>query len=119
MAQNQSMNVTDNDKLMSLLAWIISVIVPLICLFAEGNKNSKFQRYHAINSLMVTAVEVIVSVIIMCPLSILTAGVGGICAIPLTLVFLGAQIYYGVKAYQGEMLEVPGLTQFAKNQGWL
>jgi uncharacterized membrane protein len=115
--------ITDNDKLMALLAYIISLIVPLIILLSETNKQRPFQRYHAIQSLLLSAVIVIASFVIGCPLSLiiglLTAGFGAICTAPLGLVFLAVLIYYGIEAYQGKYTVIPVLTDFAKNQGWL
>lgn len=117
MAQNfESTEINDNDKLMALLSWLIEAIVPLIVLLSESSKNRKFQRFHAINSLLVTAVEVILYVLSTC---LSFVGIGFVCFIVVPLVALGVRIYFGIKAYQGDYTEVPGLTQLAKNQKWL
>jgi len=118
-----SSEINDNDKLMSLLAYIIGLIVPLIILLSDSNKNRPFQRYHAIQSLLLSAVFFIFSIVIICPITIiiglLTVGVGSFCTIPFGLVFLGITIYYGIEAYQGKYVVIPMLTDFAKKQNWL
>jgi uncharacterized membrane protein len=120
---NPDTEITENDKLMGLLSYIIGLIVPLIILLSETNKERPFQRYHAIQSLVLSAAMVIASIVIVCPLSLiigfLTAGIGGLCTAPIGLVFLAVAIYYGIEAYQGKYSEIPVLTDFAKNQGWL
>ena len=128
-----SSEINDNDKLMSLLAYIIGLIVPLIILLSDSNKNRPFQRYHAIQSLLLSAVFFIFSIVVGCLLGLITivaglltlgigvgiGGIGGICSLPLGLVFLGITIYFGIEAYQGKYVVIPMLTDFAKKQNWL
>ena len=104
--------VTDDDKLWGLLSWLpwVGWILAIIALVIEPQKNRPFVRHHAIQSL---AVNVVLSVL-MIVLSIVTLG---ICALIFPLVWL-ALIYPAIKAYQGELVEVPVVTDFCKNQGW-
>ena len=93
--------VTSDDKLWALLAWIIPIIA-IVLLLMEDKKNRPFLKYHSVHSLAVTIV-----------LSILTAvtiGCGGV-------LFL-VMIWWGIKAYQGEYVVIPMLTDFVKKQGW-
>jgi uncharacterized protein len=39
----------------------------------------------------------------------------GLCIWPLGLIL---QIYWAYKAYQGEMVEIPVISNFVRNQGW-
>ncbi len=105
--------VTDDDKLWGLLSWLpwVGWILAVIALLMEPQKNRPFVRHHAIQSL---AVNVVLSVL-MIVLSIVTLG---ICALIFPLLWL-ALIYPAVKAYQGELIELPVVTDFCKNQGWI
>ena len=44
-----------------------------------------------------------------------SAIVVGLCLLPLGLIL---QIWWAYKAYQGELIEIPVLTNFVKGQGW-
>ncbi|MEI7848712.1 MAG: hypothetical protein WCK35_23125 [Chloroflexota bacterium] len=93
--------VTSDDKLWALLAWIIPIIA-IVLLLMEDKKNRPFLKYHSVHSLAVTVVLSIVSVV--------TFGCGGV-------LFL-VMIWWGIKAYQGEYVVIPMLTDFVKKQGW-
>ena len=98
-------DITDDDRLWAALAWIpiwpIWPIIPIVLLLIEGKKDRPFIRYHAILSLLTGIVGTILSVI---------------C---LGIIVLLAMFYFAIKAYQGEYTEVPGLTKFARDQGWV
>jgi uncharacterized membrane protein len=115
--------ITDQDKMMGLLSYIIQVIVPLIILLTETMKVRKFQRYHAIQSLGFFAAWVLFGILLTLLNCILgLTGVGAVLAMCLTpLYFLPyiAAIYYGILAYQGQYCEIPILTDFMVDQGWL
>lgn len=120
MTQNTS--VSDNDKLMAALAYVIGLIVPLIILMTEA-KNRPFQRYHAIQSLGLTA-AIFVLAIVMCILQVIIGMIPVIQVLSCLLTFvwilpLVAILYYAYKAYQGEMTVIPVLTDFLKQQKWL
>ena len=115
-------DITDNDKLMGLLAYIFGILVPLIILLSEESKNRPFQRYHAIQSLGLTAAIFIYEVLACVVSAILTAisaGILGACLWILFVLPLVPIILYGIKAYQGEYVEIPVVTDFMKQQGWL
>ncbi len=98
-------DVTSDDKLWVLLAYILSPVVPLIILFMEDKKNRPFLRYHAIQSLALGVAYLITCVIVI-----------GCCLSPFYLI---AVIYFGIQAYNGEMFTIPFLTDFCKQQKWL
>lgn len=104
-----NLEITDDDKLFALLAYIFSPIVPLVLLFVEEKKNRPFIKYHTVQSLMYGVVLFVLTFI-------LSFFIIGVC---LGLVGFGIQVYFGIKAYQGEMFEIPVLTNFAKQQGWM
>ncbi len=101
------MDITDDDKLWSLLSWIFAPLVPIIVILMEDKKSRPFIKYNAINALIVGGLITVLSAV--------TAGIG--CLI-LWIVWI-YQIYLGIKAYKGETVTVPVVTDFAKKQGWI
>jgi len=109
--------ITENDKLMAALAYPVP-IVGIIILLVENMRARPFQRYHAIQSLAANVVLWVVIAILACILGAVTffvAGCGGLLPLLLWLVtFYGAYL-----AYQGQYFEIPVITDFIRNQGWL
>ena len=118
-----SSEITENDKMMGLLAYVVGLIIPLVILLSESGKTRPFQRYHAIHSLVLSGALFTVLLFFSCTcglvLALFTAGLATICFIPLALIPYGLSIYYGVQAYQGEYAEIPFLTDFIRAQGWV
>jgi uncharacterized membrane protein len=103
-------DVTSDDKLWALLSWLFWPIA-VVVLLMEDKKSRPFLKFHAVNSL---AFGVVVSVVITV-LGAITLGIGA-C---LVIVPLGFAIYWGIKAYSGEMVKIPFITDFVRNQGWV
>ena len=101
--------ITSDDKLWALLAYLLSPIVPVIVLLMEDKKNRPFIRAHNAQALALGLILWIIN-------AVLTPvfGVGCITGIA-TLVIV---IYYGVKANKGEYITIPVITDFVKKQGW-
>ena len=115
-------DITENDRLMALLAYVFGVIVPIIILVSEGMKNRPFQRYHAIQSLglwVATLIYSVVACIVYFLLTTITFGILGLCLWIIFLLPLVPVILYGIKAYQGEWVVIPVVTDFVKGQGWV
>ncbi len=108
---NEPMNteITSDDKLWALLAYVFSPLVSIILLVMEDKKSRRFVYYHSVQALALGVVDVLLSIFI-------GWTVVGLC-IPLFLWF--AMVYWGFQAYQGEYVTIPFLTDFLKNQGWL
>jgi len=102
------MDVTSDDKLWAALGYAIGLIA-IIVLFMEDKKNRPFIKFHAVQSIALYVVYIIISIILGITV------IGAICAPILWFVFL----YWAYKAYQGEMFEVPVVTNFIKGQGWV
>jgi uncharacterized membrane protein len=123
MAQDNSGGITDQDKLMAALAYIIAVIVPLIILLTDY-KNRAFQRYHAIQSLGLSA-AFFVAGIVLCILQVILQFIPvlgliiGCLMLFVYLVPLALMLYYAYRAYKGEMFVIPVVTDFMKQQKWL
>lgn len=118
---------SDSDRLMAMLAWLSMVIlqlpiVSIVQLAAESTKERAFQRHHAVMSLLfyVTAIvyEILASVVFTI-LTAVTLGCGALCLWVIFLVPHGLGLYYALRAYNGNRVELPFLTEFAEKQGWL
>lgn len=116
----------DNDKLWSLAAYIsqmiVPVIVPVIMLLIEPNKSRPFQKYHAAQSLGFLVATFVYEILAGIVFSVLTAITLGCLALVLWVLFLLPiipAIYYAYLAYQGKRFEIPYLTKFMGEQGWL
>ena len=93
--------VTDNDRLWSLLCYVFP-LVALIAMLMEDQKNRPFIKYNAIHGLLFAGVIFITSFTV--------------CGWALVWIYA---IYVGFQAYQGKWVEVPVLTNLAKGQGWV
>jgi uncharacterized membrane protein len=102
-----SPEITSDDRLWAALSWIpISPLWPIfsiVVLLLEDKKDRVFIRYNAILSLVLGLVLI--------PLSIVTCG----CAALIYFVFF----YWAYLAYQGETVEIPWVSNFIRNQGWV
>jgi uncharacterized membrane protein len=77
----------------------------------EDKKNRPFLRFHAIQSLVLNvAVWVIITI-----LSVVTLGIGAICAWIIWFVVL----WPAFDAFNGNYTNIPVLTEFMKKQGWV
>lgn len=99
--------ISSDDKLLSALSYVFAPLVPVILLLLEEKKNRPFIKFHAVQSLAAGVVMFVVISIVAVP----TLG----CASLLWFLML----YWAYKAYQGEYVEIPVVTNFIKNQGWV
>jgi len=103
-----SPEVTDDDKLWALLSWLLWPIA-IIVLLLEDKKGRPFIKYNAVQALAVGVVGYVVAGV----LSVIIVG----CV--LWFAVLVYQIYLAIKAYQGDWVTIPFITDFCKNQGWI
>ena len=101
-------DVTSDDKLWALLAYVLSPIVPIIILLMEDKKDRPFLKEHNIQALVVGVLIVILSIVI--GWTVIGACIPGL----LWLVM----VYWGIQAYQGKSVNIPVVTDFVKRQGW-
>lgn len=104
-----SPDITSDDRLWALLCFLLEPLVPIIVLLMEDKKSRPFIKYHAIPALI---------------LGVALAIIGGVlAAIPIVQCFAPLiwiiPIIFAIKAYKGEYVKVPIITDFAKNQGWI
>jgi len=116
-----------DDRLMSALAWLTLVILQLpivsvIQLLSTSTKDRPFQRHHAVTSLLFYAAAIVyefVAVIVYTILGALTLGCGYACLWVIFFLPHALGLYYALQAYNGKMLELPVLSNFGRQQGWL
>ena len=102
--------ITHDDKLWSALGYPIP-IVAIIVLLMDEKKNRPFIKFHAIQAIAFNIVWWALIFI----LSAVTLGFGAMCAPLLWLVTL----WPAYDSYQGNYTEIPVITKFIKNQGWV
>ncbi|MGE5376196.1 MAG: DUF4870 domain-containing protein [Bacteroidota bacterium] len=102
------MDVTSDDKLWTLLAYVLTPIVPVIILLMEDKKNRPFIRAHNAQALVVGVINIILSVVL--------GWTVVLACVPLIIWFVC--IYWGIQAYGGKLVNIPVVTNFVKNQGW-
>ena len=121
-----------DDKLIALLCYVTQMVIPLVMpvlvLMSESSKKRPFQRFHAVQSLALVSLFVLLSLLITVGTAIISIipvvgwliGLAVLCLSPIA-VLMGyfAVGYYGFQSYQGKRFGIPGLTTFLKDQGWL
>jgi uncharacterized membrane protein len=104
----QDAEVSSDDRLWTLLNFLITPLFPIITLLMDTKKNRPFIKYHTIPTLILGIVEIVVA--------------GVLAFIPvvwcLGLLLWIINIIYGIKAYKGVYTDLPVITKFAKDQGW-
>lgn len=108
----QSVNpeVTNDDKLWAFLAYIFTPIVPIIIMLMEDKKNRPFLRAHNAQALAWGVVNIVGG-------SILSALLFFCFGAP-SLIIWAVGVFWGYKAYKGEYVNIPVITDFCKKQGW-
>jgi len=102
-------NITSDDKLWGLLAYLFTPIIPIVLMLIEDKKDRPFLKAHYPQALAFGVVAWIVSAVL-APVVFI-----GCIVWVAALVF---QIIWGIKAYNGEYVTIPLITDFIKKQGW-
>jgi uncharacterized membrane protein len=92
--------LTQDDKLWSLLSYIFCPLIGIIMLLIEDKKNRPFIKYNAWVSIWLGIIVILTS---------------GFCVGLIVWIYA---VYLGIKSYQGEKVEVPVISDFVRNQGW-
>jgi uncharacterized membrane protein len=111
-ASPPSGDVTSDDKLWALLAYVLSPVVPIIILLMQDKKDRPFIKLHNMQALVAgLAAVVILAVIAVIPLVN--------CFLPVIGLLLWiVLIYWGLQAYNGKEVVIPVISDFVKQQGW-
>lgn len=99
---------TDDDRMWVLLSFLFTPIIPVLMLVLDEKKSRPFIKYHAIPTLILGIVEVIV-VFILSLIPVIR------CLTPIIWII---NLIYGLKAYKGVLTDIPVVTAFSKGQGW-
>ncbi len=94
-----------NDRLIAALCYPITIILSLVVLLTDM-KNKPLLKYHAVQSLVVDIVLVIL-ISVTAPFT---------CGITSLLWFI--TLYWAYQVYQGKEVVIPVVTDFIKQQGW-
>lgn len=100
--------ITQDDKLWALLSYIFSPIIPIIMLLIEEKKNRPFLKFHAVQALILGIVALVFY-------TILGFLIIGFC---LGLAVQIYMIYLGIKAFGGETVTVPFVTDLIRKNNW-
>ena len=105
-----SEDVSDDDKLWAFLAYLFTPVVPIIIMLMEDKKDRPFIKAHNAQALAWGLVNLVIGTILSIVLFI--------CFGAPSFLIWAVGAYWGWKAYQGEYVTIPVITDFCKNQGW-
>lgn len=98
--------VTTDDKLWAALSWIpvspLFPVISIVMLLMEEKKDRFFIRYNAVLSLAVSVALIVLSI-----------PTFGLAALGFVLYF-----WWAYQAYQGEVVEIPVISEWVRRQGW-
>lgn len=102
-------NITSDDKLWALLAYLFTPIMPVVLMLIEDKKDRPFLKAHYMQALVWGIIVGVISALLSFIVVGLCTGLAGIVL----------NIIWGIKAYNGEYVEIPVITDFVKKQGWV
>lgn len=114
-AQVKKTSLGMEENIEGLLCYLFGWISGLIFLFAE--KNSKFVKFHAVQSLILGA-SVSIIYIVLNRLFIFSWSLWAVISFITGLIGIGyliLSVYLMIKAYKKEQIELPLIGKFAKN----
>lgn len=97
-------HIGDDEKMWGALSQLVPIIGLAVVFALDEQKNKPYVRYHAVNSVMVTILGTV--------LTIVSCGLGG-------TVWALATLFLAWKAYEGNVFEVPFVSQFLLDKGYL
>lgn len=107
-SQIPTTEVTSDDKLWAALGYPIFPIA-IIVLLMEEKKNRPFLKYHAIQALALNVVLGVIGIVL--SFTVILA-----CLAP--FIWL-VTLWPAYDSYMGHLTELPVISQFIKNQGWV
>ena len=105
-------NITSDDKLWGLLSYILTPIVPIILLLMEDKKDRPFLKAHYPQALAWGVVYFGISTLL---------SFTGVLLPVSCIIWVAALVFsiiWGIKAYNGEYVVIPVITDFVKKQRW-
>ncbi len=92
--------ITQDDKLWALLSYIFCPVIGIIMLLIEDKKKRPFIKYNAWVSIWLGVIVVLL---------------GWACIGLIAWIYA---VVLGIKAYKGEWVNVPVITDLVQKQGW-
>jgi uncharacterized membrane protein len=92
------MDVSDDDKLWALLAYVLTPLIPIIIMLMADKKERPFLKAHNMQALIWGIILVVVGMVS-----------SFLCGIPALLLWL-VGCYWGYQAYQGKLVEIPVIS---------
>jgi uncharacterized membrane protein len=102
-----AMDATSDDKLWAALAYVFAPLVPIILLLWEEKKDRPFIKAHNMQALVLGIIEVVLWVVLGWTIVL--------SCVPLLLWVV--MLYWAYQAYQGNMVNVPVVSNMVKGQG--
>jgi uncharacterized membrane protein len=106
---NSGSEISSDDRLWALLAYIFSPLIPVIILLMEDKKNRPFIKAHNIQALAWGVIGWAISSLL-APVFFIGCVVW--------VAYMVITIIWALKANKGELVEIPVITDFVKKQGW-
>ncbi len=101
--------ITGDDRLWVVLCFLLTPLFPLITLFMDSRKDRPFIKYHTVPTLIFGVVEgILIGILQFVPVVN--------CIIPFIWII---NLIYALKANKGVYVDIPVITQFAKDQKWM
>lgn len=121
----QAPSAGENERLLAGLSYVSQIILPavlpVVLLVSQDTKNSRFLRYHAIQSVAVLIASIVYYLAATVAYAVVSAVLPCLGCI-LWLLFLvpaAAMVYLGYKAFRGDYVEIPWFTAFLRRNAWL
>lgn len=89
------MDISDDDKLWALLAYVLTPLVPIIIILMADKKERPFLKAHNMQALVWGVILVVVGMLS-----------SFLCGIPALILWL-VGCYWGYQAYQGQLVTIP------------
>jgi uncharacterized membrane protein len=119
----ETVATTMDTNLVGALTYLAGFVTGIVFLVLDPYKSNSFVRFHAFQSIFFNVAWVafwIVWMILSAVLTPLTAGVFGLIALPLMLIFtlagFGIWIFLMYQAYQQKLFKLPVVGKFAAEQ---
>jgi len=106
--QFENVEITSDDKLWALLAYVLAPLVPVIILLMEDKKNRPYIKAHNAQALVMGIVVFVLAVLI--------GWTVFLTCVPFLLWLV--MVFWGVQAYQGKYVTIPVVSDWVKKQGW-
>ncbi|MFW5702962.1 MAG: DUF4870 domain-containing protein, partial [Candidatus Dojkabacteria bacterium] len=103
-----------DPNIAGLLAWLFAPITSVVFLITDPD--DEFIRFHSMQSLIYTLAAWAIFTVVYTIISIVTLGIGALCCLPLAFIIPIVNIYGAIKAYNGEMWELPYIGEMSKKK---